>query len=247
VKKSADYRLASRNALRSCWGIAVIACIIASFLGAVSGAGPELEIELESNDLTVSLFDRPIFSSQGLLRPRLTVFLVALASVLILSLLIMAAARFILGTIVTLGHTRFHLDLLDGTAPELRTLFVYFPHWKTALGTGLLKGLYIFLWSLLFVIPGIIAGYSYAMTDFILAEHPELSPGEALARSKSLMEGHRWELFCLEFSFICWSILCGLTMGLGNFVLEPYRKTAIAAFYRDLSAPPVLNAGPDFL
>ena len=85
------------------------------------------------------------------------------------------------------------------------------------------------------MVPGILAGYSYAMTECILAENPELSAAEAMARSKELMAGHRWRLFCLQISFIGWSILAALTLGIGGLWLTPYRHTANAAFYREIT------------
>lgn len=84
----------------------------------------------------------------------------------------------------------------------------------------------------LLVIPGIAAGYSYAMTDYILAEHPGLTSDEVLARSKKMMQGDRWLLFCLEFS---WDIFCALTLSIGNLGLRPNHESARAAFYREIS------------
>ena len=88
---------------------------------------------------------------------------------------------------------------------------------------------------MLFIIPGIIANYSYAMTGFILAEYPEMTAGEAIERSKEMMDGNRFRLFCLQLSFIGWSILCSFTFGIGNLWLRPYRQAATAAFYREIS------------
>ena len=87
----------------------------------------------------------------------------------------------------------------------------------------------------LFIIPGIVATYSYAMTEFILAEHPELTASEAIAQSKEMMTGNRWRLFCLHISFIGWDILCAFTLGIGNLWLRPYKQAANAAFYREIS------------
>ena len=91
------------------------------------------------------------------------------------------------------------------------------------------------------VVPGVIATYSYAMTDFILADNPELTATEALNKSKEMMIGNRWRLFCLQFSFIGWGILASLTFGIGNLFLTPYTETAVAAFYREVSGTELGN------
>ena len=142
---------------------------------------------------------------------------------------------FILGSVVKVGYARFNLNLTAGEKPSFETLYSYFPHWKTVAVAQLLQTVYILLWTCLLIIPGIVAGYSYAMTSYILAEHPELTASEAIAQSKAMMEGNRWRLFCLQFSFIGWSILCALTLGLGNLALRPYEMAATAAFYREIS------------
>ena len=141
---------------------------------------------------------------------------------------------FILGSVIEVGYARFNLNLTAGEKPPFETLFSYFPYWKTVAVTMLLQAVYIFLWTLLLIIPGIMASYSYAMTGYILAEHSELTAGEAIAQSKAMMAGNRWWLFCLQFSFIGWDILCALTLGIGNLALRPYRHAAEAAFYREL-------------
>lgn len=84
------------------------------------------------------------------------------------------------------------------------------------------------------VIAGVIASYSYAMTGYILAEHPELTASEAIARSKEMTSGNRFRLFCPHLSFIGWAILCAFTFGIGNLWLTPYRQAAAAAFYREV-------------
>lgn len=79
----------------------------------------------------------------------------------------------------------------------------------------LIMYVYIFLWSLLFLIPGIIKAYSYAMTPYILAEHPELSVNEAIDRSRAMMKGHKFDYFFLQLSFIGWMLLSIITLGVG--------------------------------
>ena len=96
--------------------------------------------------------------------------------------------------------------------------------------------MYGLLWSLLFIIPGIIAGYSYAMTSYILAENPEQTASDAIDRSKQRMSGNRWRLFCVQISFIGWEIPSALlTFGIGSLWITPYKQAAIAAFYREVS------------
>ena len=132
---------------------------------------------------------------------------------------------------------KFNLDLVDRQKEaEISTMFGYFQYWKTTACARLLQSVYVLLWSLLFIIPGIIAGYSYAMTSYILAENPELTASEAIERSKQMMSGNRWRLFCMQISFIGWDILSALlTFGIGGLWITPYKQAATAAFYREIS------------
>lgn len=96
--------------------------------------------------------------------------------------------------------------------------------------------LFTFLWALLLIIPGIIKAFSYALTPYIIMDEPELTARQAIARSCEIMQGRRWKLFCLYFSFIGWGILCLLTFGIGFLWLAPYINASIAAFYEDARA-----------
>ena len=238
MKYASDFRAIARNALTGKWGIAVIAGLIASLLGAVASSGPEVKFNFSDNGANVNLMfaNQEIYSSSGGWLPELNAFIVGGAIYIMIAALIMAAVFFVLGSVISLGYSRFNLDLVDRRKePDIGTLFGFFPHWKNAAIAKLLETVYVFLWSLLFIIPGIIASYSYAMIPYIQAEHPEMAPGDVLARSKEMMEGNRWRLFCLQFSFIGWDILSSLTLGIGNLWLRPYKQAATAAFYRDVS------------
>ena len=92
----------------------------------------------------------------------------------------------------------------------------------------------VFLWSLLLIVPGIIKSFSYAMTPYIMVEHPEYSASEAINASREMMRGHKWELFCLYVSFIGWAFLSVITCCIGFFWLEPYISVSQAAFYKEL-------------
>lgn len=238
MKYAADFRSIARNALSGRWAIAVIAGLIASLLGAVDSNGPELKLNINDSgaNIGLELAGRQIYTSGSGWDETLIDFIVGITPFIILAALVMAVVYFILGSIVGVGYSGFNMVLVDRQkGPEIGTMFGYFKYWKTTAVASLLQGLYIFLWSLLLIIPGIVAGYSYAMTNYILAEHPELTAGEAIKQSKAMMTGNRWRMFCLRFSFIGWSLLCSLTLGIGNLWLVPYKQAAEAAFYRDIS------------
>jgi len=238
MKYAADFRRIAREALSGRWGIAVIAGLLATLLGAVSSGGPELNFEINDNgaNLGVEFAGQQIFSSGTGWNEQLTGILIGGTAIIILSALVSAVIFFVLGGVLEVGYSSFNLDLVDRRKqPEIGTMFGYFPRWKTAAAAKFLRGLYAFLWGLLFIVPGIVVSYSYAMTGYILAEHPELSAQEAMERSKQMMYGNRFRLFCLEISFIGWSLLCLLTFGIGNLWLTPYVQTATAAFYREIS------------
>lgn len=238
MKYAVDFRNMALEALRGKWIIAVVAGIIASLLGGLGADGPEVKLNLDMSDTNVSLeyADQTILSTNSGLNTELGAFLAGSAVYIALAAIIMAVAYFVLGSIIEIGYARFNLELLDGNEAKIETLFAYFYNWQTTAAARLLQSLYVFLWSLLFFIPGIIAAYSYAMTGYILAEHPELTAGEAIERSKEMMSGNRFRLFCLQLSFIGWSILCVFTFGIGNLWLTPYKQVATAAFYREISS-----------
>lgn len=250
MKYAADFRKIARDSLKGKWVIAIVACVIASMLGGVGGSNSGIEFEYKDGVASVNfeMFDQVIYSTDENAMTWLDDFFGAFAAYAVGVGIIMTVFLFVLGSIIALGYSRFNLDLVDGVKePAIGTLFGYFSHWKNAVCTRLLQTLYISLWSLLFIIPGFVASYSYAMTEYILAEHPELSASEALARSKEMMQGNRWRLFCLELSFIGWSILASLTFGIGNLWLTPYRQAARAAFYREVSGTELLVEAPETL
>ena len=235
MKYAVDFRYDAREALRGRWGIAVIAGLIASLLGALGSDGPEVQLNIDSGNVNLGVAGHTIFSSNGGFNEQLGVILAGSAIIFAVAAIVTAVLYFVLGSVVEVGYARFNLNLADRNEGKIETLFAYFPSWKTTAVARFLKSLYILLWSLLFIIPGIIAGYSYAMTGYILAEHPELTASEAIERSKEMMSGNRFRLFCLQLSFIGWSILCALTLGIGNLWLRPYKQAATAAFYREIS------------
>lgn len=157
---------------------------------------------------------------------------------------ILGIVSFVLGGVVQMGYAKYLLDQYDGQEGTVKDLFSMFDYFKAGFLQALLRSLFVFLWSLLLVIPGIIKGLSYSMTPFILAENPNMTAREAINASKELMDGHKGELFWLELTFIGWILLCALTGGIGTFFLAPYQNAAYAAFYRDITRPNTVTAEP---
>jgi uncharacterized membrane protein len=134
-----------------------------------------------------------------------------------------------------LGIAIFVLSISRGQEAKLEQIFMGFQKFGTTLGAYLLMVLFILLWSLLLIVPGIIAAYSYSMTFFILADDNEnIGAMDALNKSKGMMMGHKGKLFCLSLRFIGWALLCLLTAGIGYFWLAPYMEVSFAKFYEDI-------------
>ena len=137
------------------------------------------------------------------------------------------------------GYTAFCLELAKKKHAGIGVLFggmfkKFFKKW----GASLLVSLYTFLWTLLFIIPGIVKSYSYALAPYILLEKPEMGIKDAITKSRMMMKGHKWQLFCLDLSFIGWMLLCVLTLGIAFFYVWPYYSTARAQFYKELKRAP---------
>ena len=97
------------------------------------------------------------------------------------------------------------------------------------------KQLFLFLWSLLFLIPGLIKSYSYSQTEYILADCPDVKAKDALKLSQRMMKGHKWQLFVFDLSFLGWILLSLLTAGLlAVFYVSPYVYVAKAGYYTEL-------------
>ncbi len=163
-----------------------------------------------------------------------------------------------------LGLAIFSLSISRNQDAKLEQIFEGFNNFGTALGAYLLMILFILLWSLLLIIPGIIAAISYSMTFYILADDNSIGAMDALKKSKKMMDGYKWKYFCLVLRFLGWALLfiltyfilalgigflwpeeekakawgnviCFiLTLGIGFLWLIPYMQVSIAKFYDDI-------------
>lgn len=229
---SNDFRRIARENLSGRWLISAAVCFVAALLGGLSTGG--------SLDLNWKEDIKPLLSLE-----QMQWLLPVIKGLLVYSLIVSIIA-FIIGGVIELGLKRYFLKQYDGQHHDFGDLFSQFSNWSGAFCLRLLTSIYLALWTMLFVIPGIIKTYSYAMAPYIMAEHPELGANECITRSRQVMDGHKFELFCLELSFIGWSIACIFTLGLGSPFLNAYLEAARAAFYRNICIEIPGPYNPDF-
>lgn len=124
-------------------------------------------------------------------------------------------------------------NIRSGNDYKVEQLFEGFKDYTRVLGTMLLVGIYTCLWTLLLIVPGIIKSFSYALTPYVMRDHPELKFNGAIERSMDMMHGHKFDLFYLNLTFIGWVLL---SCGIGLLWLIPYIQSASAHFYEDVKA-----------
>lgn len=192
---SSDYRDIAREALRGKWKKMILLMFVATIIS--SG--------LYLSGLVSNFFSDQIYHYVGDFRYRYLVINKPFGFGWVL-MAIYVLIQLLIEPMVTAGQYALAQDALNGGELELRRLFPKALMWKLV-GMSLLRSLLVGLWSLLLVIPGIIAGYRYSMADYLLINHPEMGAVEALRRSKELMRGNKMAAFSLDWSFLGWALL----------------------------------------
>ena len=147
----------------------------------------------------------------------------------------------------SLSVIRVYLNVVNGGQPEARDAFGGFDDFWAAFKVTFLVGLFTFLWSLLFIIPGIIKSYSYSMSLYILAENKGKPALECINESKAMTEGHKFDLFVLGLSFLGWALLCVITLGIAAIWVTPYMAATYANAYnllKPFAEEPVIEEQP---
>lgn len=239
---ASSFRAIARSALRGKWPISILITLVATLLGAKSAGNikSDFSIEKEIENLNSA-------SLETFLQDPIGQVIAVIAGAIAFTAVLIGIVVFIIGAATELGLKLYNLRLISriDNSPFL-TLFERFSIFGRALGLRLYMALFIFLWSLLFVIPGIIAAYRYAMAPYLMAQYPEMGIREAVERSKKMMAGNKGRLFCLHISFIGWMILASIPAGLGYIILNPYMNAAEAAFYLDLTRQLPLNSSYEY-
>ena len=209
--KAKDFRRYAREALKGRWLKAGGVGLLAGFLGAAIRTGLPSG-SFSSGAETGSNLSSEMGTIGAVPEIPATAFAIVMGVALVIFL--WAIVLLVIGGATTLGYAKYNLNLVDDNDPGLKDIFSQYNRLGTGFGMQFFRGLFVFLWSLLFVIPGIIASYSYDMTAFILCENPDMTAIEAIKESKELMKGNKWRLFCLGLSFIGWDLLAVAIVGI---------------------------------
>ena len=135
---------------------------------------------------------------------------------------------------IMLGYYSFFIGIARNENIKLEILFQYFSRFSQAFVTYILMVIIVLLWTLLLIVPGIIAALGYSQTFFLLTEDENIRGMEAIRESKDMMMGQKWKLFCLFMRFLGWIVLGILSLGIGFLWVGPYIMTSAANFYIDL-------------
>ena len=165
------------------------------------------------------------------------IFLVVFLIVMVIAIAISLVMTAFVFNPIEVGSSKFFLKTLEEPAQVKEVAFAFDNSYKNIVKVMFFRTLYTMLWSLLFVIPGIIKSYEYRMIPYLMAENPNLSKEQAFALSKQMMMGQKWSAFVLDLSFIGWHILSAFTVGiLEIFYVAPYIHATNAALYEELSS-----------
>jgi len=247
----------AKGVLSRTLGLAIVVCILAAILGAPSISGGKVTYERNNRDneslprttyniitgeqsfesmlpdefqggYERSFFERIADFTVRFLRSALGVFMGVVGLVII-------CWGIFLGGPAAVGRARFFYKS-RGQKDSLQLFFQGFGgnRYLNVVGTMFLTNVFVFLWSLLLVIPGIVKSYAYRMVPYILAQNPDISATRAIALSQEMMRGEKWDVFVLDLSFIGWRIVASMLCGLGYIVLAPYIAATEAELFAAL-------------
>lgn len=155
------------------------------------------------------------------------------AGMMIPSLLLSLVSTLVTG-FLQMGYTAYTLRVINRQPAGINDLFAYARYCLKIWGLNIVMGFFVFAWSLLLWVPGIVAMYRYSQAYYILAENPEKGIMDCINESKAMMYGHKMDKFVLDLSFILWFLLAGVTCGLAGLYVTPYVEITNAAFYNSL-------------
>ena len=227
-------KMNAKQVLRNNYWMALLVAFVASLLaGGSSNIGPTLTFNYTTGSDHYNYqygYDRAVLPYFG------AVAAAAFGFVLIAMVVGVLFSVFVSNP-VTVGKCRYFMESRVGNAP-FSSLFSAFgdPAYRNVVKVMFMKNLFIFLWSLLCVIPGIYKAYQYRMVDYLMAENPYMTYQRALELSRQMTDGEKFNIFILELSFFGWLFLGALACGIGVFFVNPYIEATFAELYAALRA-----------
>lgn len=228
----AELKGRAKECLKQYYWMALLVSIIASVLGAGQNYSFNLNFNTKNTTSTVGIYNGDVDHSAYI------IMLVIIAVVLIIIFLIGILIQTFLSNVVQVGLCSYFLESRKTkTDAGFSRLFYGFGcgSYLNLVKAMFMKSLIVFGWWLLLIIPGIIKEYEYSMVPYILAEQPEMDYRMALDRSRHLMNGHKWDFFVLQLSFIGWRLLGIMMCCIGVVFVVPYENATYAEFYAELS------------
>ena len=170
--------------------------------------------------------------------PLAVLFALLSASAVVAVALIGILFHFFVGNVLEVGGRDFYIENLYSVPGPGKLLSAFRSgNYGNIVKTMFLRDLYLVLWTLLFIIPGVVKSYEYKMIPYLLAEYPDMSTKEVFAKSREMMNGQKMDTFILDLSFIPWSVLSAITAGIaGLFYVSPYKDATYAELYDTLAA-----------
>lgn len=179
--------------------------------------------------------------AEGISTAQIAGIVIIVLVVVFIVLIIATAIGMVYGALiinpVDVGTKRFFVKSLNEKAEVKEVAYAFDNNYKNVIKILFIRDIKILLWSLLFIIPGMVKSYEYLMIPYLLAENPNLTKEEAFRLSKQMMTGQKWNAFVLHLSFFWWDMLSIITAGIVSiFYVQPYRNLTFAALYEELSA-----------
>ncbi len=218
------------NFTKNRWACVVVCLILGIATGSGGGSvGSNVGRSTSSSSESGSLQDAFSNADWNVLFPILMVILAGLTVVFVVALVLKIAVF----APLEVGCQRFFIvNRFQEKAQINNIAYGFKSNWKNIVKVMFFKNLYLFLWSLLCIIPGIVKGYSYRLVPYLLAENPDMTADEAITLSRQMMNGQKMNAFAYDLSFIGWALLSVLTCGiLYIFYVGPYKKCSDAELY----------------
>lgn len=249
-----NYKERGKAIVKANFWILVLASFVANMLGgqssfngsgggSVGGSGSSYRFDNSSDD-SGSIYDMETGEIKDEIITAITVYLTVFLIVFVVIFAVAAVFQVFVGSIMQVGKKKIFLENVNEPNTDFGLVFSGFTGGKymQRVKTMFFYSLSIFLWSLLLVIPGVIASYTYFLVPYIVADNPDLDTKRALELSKEMTNGHKFDIFVMQLSFLGWSILSGCcTCGILGFWLNPYMEASFAVMYTEMKNYAISN------